>query len=73
MGNEAPHGVVIILADPLHGERGVPWPNAAVLVSQLVTQVYQCHVTLEKITLALYRGLRKTAKNCFEILKTGIE
>ena len=49
MGNEAPHGVVIILADPLHGERGVPWPNAAVLVSQLVTQVYQCHVTERRL------------------------
>ena len=39
MGNEASHGVVIILADLLHGERGVPWPYTPVLVPQFVTQV----------------------------------
>ena len=61
MGNEAPHGVVIILADPLHDERGVAWPNAAVLVSQLVTQVYQCHITERSVHCTEFSGrLRKT-------------
>ena len=61
MGNEAPHGVVIILADPLHDERGVPWPNAAVLVSQLVTQVYQCHITVYTV--------QSSPEDCKTVLK----
>ena len=39
MCNEASHGVVIILADLLHGERSVSWPNTLVPISQFVTQV----------------------------------